>query len=194
MSDALARGGTAPLKDFPVRSGLRARIGWICHALRVAAVVWFGWVVVATLLAWSDKAMILEVHSRWLSIDVAGASNARYAAAFVFVLISLVAVAPVVICLWRLAGTYLAGRVFTIDAAVWLRRTGVAAVAAIATAIVARAIIASILAGQIVLSPQRSLFIVPEDLLHLIFAAFVLALAHIFKAAAEMADDHAQIV
>jgi hypothetical protein len=29
---------------------------------------------------------------------------------------------------------------------------------------------------------------------HLIFATFVLALARIFKAAAEMAEDHAQIV
>jgi hypothetical protein len=42
--------------------------------------------------------------------------------------------------------------------------------------------------------PSWGFFVLPQDLLHLIFAIFVLALAHIFKAAAEMADDHAQIV
>jgi len=37
-------------------------------------------------------------------------------------------------------------------------------------------------------------YLLPQDLLHAIFAVFVFALAHIFKAAAEMAEDQAQIV
>jgi hypothetical protein len=44
------------------------------------------------------------------------------------------------------------------------------------------------------MSPLGFFYILPQDVLHLIFVIFVLALAHIFKAAAEMADDQAQIV
>jgi len=150
--------------------------------------------VVWTLVSWSDKARILESYGFWFSADFAGVSDARYAAAVVAVLFSLAAGVPVVICIWRLAGTYLAGRVFSVDSALWLRRTGIAGVAAIVVSIIARMVVASIIAGYAVLIPPRGSFVLPQDLLHLIFAVFVLALAHIFKAAAEMAEDHAQIV
>jgi hypothetical protein len=122
-------------------------------------------------------------------------SDVRYASALVAALLfTLVAGVPVVICIWRLAGTYLSGRVFSVDAALWLRRTGIAGLAAIVVSILVRALVASIIAGQPVLIPPRGSFVLPQDLLHLIFSIFVLALAHIFKAAAEMAEDHAQIV
>jgi len=194
MSEAVIHAETPPLATLALRADLRARIGWICHALRIAAVLWIGWAVVSTLVSWSDKARILEAYGFWFSADFTGVSDARYAAAVVAVLLSLAAGVPVVICIWRLAGTYLAGRVFTVDAALWLRRAGIAGVAAIVVSVLARAVIASIIAGQPVLIPPRGSFVLPQDLLHLIFAVFVLALAHIFKAAAEMAEDHAQIV
>ena len=190
MSEAVAHLETPPLAS----STLRARIAWICHALRIGAVVWIGWGVVWTLVSWSDKTRTLKSYGFWFSADFTGVSDARYTAAVVVVLLSLSAGVPVVICIWRLAGTYLAGRVFSVDAALWLRRTGIAALAAIVVNIIARVVVANIIAGYPILIPPRGSFVVPQDLLHLIFAVFVLALAHIFKAAAEMADDHAQIV
>jgi len=190
MSEAVAHLETPPLAS----STLRARIAWICHALRIGAVVWIGWGVVWTLVSWSDKTRTLKSYGFWFSADFTGLSDARYAAAVVAVIFSLAATVPVVICIWRLAGTYLAGRVFSVDAALWLRRTGIAALAAIVVNIIARVVVANIIAGYPILIPPRGSFVVPQDLLHLIFAVFVLALAHIFKAAAEMADDHAQIV
>ena len=193
MSDAASRGELSMFTS-PARANLRARIGWICHGIRIAAVAWLGWIVVMTLIFWTNKAAVLENYGRWFSADFSAVSDARYATAFAVVLMSVATTVPVAICIWQLAGTYLAGRVFTIDAAVWLRRTGISGVAAIALSIVARCVVASIIAGQPMLIPPRGSFILPQDLLHLIFALFVLALAHIFKAAAEMADDHAQIV
>jgi Protein of unknown function (DUF2975) len=177
-----------------LRGDLRARIGWICHALRIAAVVWISWGTVWTLVSWSHKAGTLAAYGYWFSADFSGVSDARYAAALVAVFLSLAAGVPVVICIWRLVGTYLAGRVFTVDAALWLRRIGIAGIAAIVISIIARAVAASIIVGQPVSVPPRGSFVLPQDLLHLIFVGFVLALAHIFKAAAEMAEDHAQIV
>jgi DUF2975 family protein len=177
------------------QAGLRARIGWICHALRLAAVVWFGWGTAILLFMWSDRTQVTEGWGRLFSLDLSGISDARYAAAFAVALVDLSVSAVVAVCLWRLASTYLSGRVFTVDAALWLRRSGIAGFAAIAVDIVARLAVASILTGKFVPVPTRGfIYFMPQDVLHLIFAAFVFALAYIFQAAAELADDHAQIV
>src|SRR5262245_6064851 len=190
MSHAMthARSAAAPGRD------LHGRIGWICHGVRIAALVWIAWIVVMVVIAWSDKATILEAYGRLLGIDVTGVSTARYAVAFAIALVDLALVGIIVACIWRLFGTYLAGRVFTIDAALWLRRTGAMIIAAVAFDLVARVVTASLFAERLVLMGARGPLVLPQDLLHLIFALFLLALAHIFKAAAEMADDHAQIV
>ena len=102
---------------------------------------------------------------------------------------------PAVQGLSQSSGTYLAGRVFTRDAALWLRRTGLAGISAVIVSVLVRVVIASILVGRLVpISPRGYYYLLPQDLLHAIFAVFVFALAHIFKAAAEMAEDQAQIV
>lgn len=176
------------------RSDLRRRIGWICHGLRIAAAVWVAWVLVMVMVVWSDKAAMLEATGRFIAADLTGVSTARYALGFALALIDWTAAAAVAFCIWRLFGTYLAGRVFTVDAAVWLRRTGIARITAVLADVLWRLISLSVFTGQLTLTAGRGLFVLPADLLHLIFALFVLALAHIFKAAAEMAEDHAQIV
>lgn len=192
MSDAVHAASFTPAHG---QAGLRARIGWICHALRIAAVVWFAWGSALLLFVWSDRTRITQGWGQLFSLDLSGISDARYAAAFAVALVALAVSAVVAACLWRLASTYLAGRVFTVDAALWLRRTGIAGFTAIAVDIVARLAVASILTGQFAPVPTRGfIYVMPQDVLHLIFAAFVFALAYIFQAAAELADDHAQIV
>ena len=194
MSHALTHDHVSPFAASPAASRLRRRIGWICQAFRIAAVVWIVWIFAMDLLVWGNKATVLQAFSQWLAVDVTGVSTASYAVAFALVLVAGCAGAVVALCLWQLAATYLAGRVFTIDAALWLRRTGLAAVAAVAVTVVIRILVVAIFTGQVILFPPHGFIVLPQDLLNPIFAAFVLALAHIFKAAAEMADDHAQIV
>jgi hypothetical protein len=174
---------------------LRARIGWICHALRIAAVLWIIWLLAFVVYYWSDKAQILKNYELLFSIDLGDVSAARYAAAFAAVTVSLAIGAAVVVCIWRLTGTYLAGHVFTVDAALWLRRTGLVGISAVVVSVLMRIVIASILVGRFMpISPRGYYYLLPQDLLHVIFAVFVFALAHIFKAAAEMAQDQAEIV
>jgi len=173
---------------------LRERIGWICHGLRIAAVAWIAWIIVMVLVTWSNKPAVLEAHGRLLAMDLSGVSDATYAIACAIVAADVAVVVLIVFCIWQLFATYLAGRVFTSDAALWLRHTGSVIIAAIVVDVVFRVLIASIFAGKLVLFGAHGPLVFPQDLLHLIFALFVLALAHIFKAAAEMADDHAQIV
>jgi len=194
MSEATSHGQAPPFNATPLRTGLRARIAWICQALRLAAVIWVVWELVFVVIHWSDKAAVLRNYERVFSTALT-VSTARYAVAFGVVMVSLAVVFVIAFCLWRLAGTYLAGRVFTVDAALWLRRTAIAGLAGIIVSVIARVVVASILTGRWVpMSPLGFFYILPQDVLHLIFVIFVLALAHIFKAAAEMADDQAQIV
>jgi len=196
MSDTALHLADPRLASASYQRDLRARIGWICHALRIAAVLWITWNLAFTIFNWSDKARLLQNYQRLFSVDL-DVSAARYAAAFAAIMVSLAVGAVVVVCIWRLAGTYLAGRVFTLDAALWLRRTGLAGISAVIVSVLMRIVMASILVGQFVpISPSYGyyIYLLPQDLLHAIFAVFVFALAHIFKAAAEMAEDQAQIV
>jgi len=190
MSQAMTHSGSLT----PRPSDLRGRIAWICHGVRIAAVVWIVWIFVMVVTNWTNKAAILEAYARWLAIDTSGVSAARYAVAFGLIVADMAVAAAVVFCIWRLFGTYLGGRVFTIDAALWLRRTGFVIVAAVAVDLLTRLLIASLFLGQFALVAAGRFLVLPQDLLHLIFALFLLALAHIFNAAAEIADDHAQIV
>ena len=194
MSEATGHAQASPFNATPLRTGLRARIAWICQALRLAAVIWVVWEFVFVVIHWSDKAAVLQSYERVFSTALT-VSTARYAVAFGVVMVSMAVVFVIAFCLWRLAVTYLAGRVFTVDAALWLRRTAIAGLAGVIVSVIARVVVASILTGRWVpMSPLGFFYIVPQDVLHLIFVIFVLALAHIFKAAAEMADDQAQIV
>jgi len=195
MTDTALHSDDPSLAFAPGQRDLRHRIGWICHTLRIAAVLWITWNLAFNIFYWSDKAQILENYGRLFSVDLGHVSAARYAAAFAAVMVSLAVGAVVVVCIWRLAGTYLTGRVFTVDAAIWLRRTGLAGICAVIVSVLVRIVIASILVGQLVpISPRGYFYLLPQDLLHAIFAIFVFALAYIFKAAAEMAEDQAQIV
>lgn len=195
MSDTALHRDDPRLAFAPGQRDLRHRIGWICHTLRIAAVLWITWELAFIIFYWSDKAQLLQNYQRLFSADLGDVSAARYAAAFAAVMVSLAAGAVVVFCIWRLAGTYLAGHVFTVDAALWLRRTGLAGISAVIVSVLMRIVIASILVGQFVpISPRGYYYLLPQDLLHAIFAVFVFALAHIFKAAAEMAEDQAEII
>jgi Protein of unknown function (DUF2975) len=191
MSQAMTHGSPSLA---PGGRDLRARIAWICHGVRIAALVWIGWIAVMVLITWSNKTAILEAYGRMLGLDVSGVSSAAYALACALVAADMAMVAVIVFCIWQLFTTYLAGRVFTIDAALWLRRTGIFIIAAVVVDVLFRVLISSLFAGKLVIFGAYGPLVLPQDLLHLIFALFLLALAHIFKTAAEMADDHAQIV
>jgi hypothetical protein len=178
------------------QSDLRFRIGWICHALRVAAVLWIIWILVLSVIYWSDKSQMLRNYGQLFAADLSEVSPTRYRAAVAAVMVSVAAGAAVVVCIWRLASTYRAGSVSTVEAALWLRRTGLAGISAVIVTVLVRIVIASVLVGQFVpIAPRGGYYyLVPQDLLDVIFAIFVFALAYIFKAAAEMAEEQAQIV
>jgi hypothetical protein len=191
----------AALDAIPApQAGLRARIGWMCHLIRIAAVLWAGWTLVNMVRNWysADPGKIIESLNRALNSDLSEISHAQIAGVLAAGIGLWTFEVAIVFCVWRLTATYLLGRIFTVDAALWLRRLGVIGLIAVLASLVWRkaTLFIYMMHGHV---PAVTLLlfgpvVIPSDLLRLVFCLFVLALAHIFKAAAELADDHAGIV
>jgi hypothetical protein len=182
------------------QANLPARIRWLCQLIRIAALLWVGWILVNVARGWyaADPARLMDNLNRGLNAGVSEISKGQIAAFFtgnfgIWLLDTVIAY-----CIWQLTGRYLQGRIFTVDAALWMRRLGVTGLITVLGMVAWRR--ASLLivtmhgnmpAGTVLLSGQ---WVTPPDLMRLLFCLFLVALAHIFKAAAELADDHAGIV
>ncbi|HSV24128.1 MAG TPA: DUF2975 domain-containing protein [Xanthobacteraceae bacterium] len=187
----------------PIRSpqaALRARIGWLCHLIRLGAVGWPAWNLGLLFWQWHwrDLAKITENLGRALNADLHGLSYSQIDLAFVLVLCQVAFQAAVSYCIWRLFGSFLQGRIFTVDAAIWMRRIGITELVAVLVSLVLRRVTVFILTSHAHLPATTVLSfgqpVVPLDLIQVMFCFFVIGLAQIFKTAAEMADDHARIV
>lgn len=180
--------------DAAPGSPLLRKIGWLCHAIRILAAIWVLWAGVLLVQQWADRAHVADLYGRFFHADLGAMSQVQYLGAAGLVFVDWAVAALMVAALWRLFRAYLAGHVFTVDAAVWLRRVGSLGLLATAIDILTRPLVALIFLGHLDTGHWGAFFLAPRDMLHVIFAVFVLSLAHIFKAAAELADDHAQIV
>jgi len=193
MTDATLH-GTADLTDNPQLAILRAKIGWICHAIRVATAVWLTWILVRLIINWWDRASLEQNLFRYLDTDISGLSQFRYTLAFALTLLAWLCAAALGYYLWRLFGGYLEGRIFTVDAALRMRAAAIVGFVATFADVVHRPLYYLTLMGHLPGKVGLAAYIQPNDLLHLLLACFILALATIFKTAAEIADDHSQIV
>jgi len=193
MTDATLH-GTTDLTDNPRLAILRAKIGRICHAIRVATAVWLTWILVRLITNWWDRASLEQNFFRYLDADISGLSQFRYGLAFVLTLLAWLCAAALGYYIWRLFGGYLEGRIFTVDAALRMRAAAIAGFVATFADVVHRPLYYLTLMGHLPGKVGLAAYVQPNDLLHLLLACFILALATIFKTAAEIAEDHSQIV
>jgi hypothetical protein len=182
------------------QANLPARIRWLCQLIRIAALLWVGWILVNVARGWygADPARLMDNLNRGLNAGVSEISKGQIAAFFtgnfgIWLLDTVIAY-----CIWQLTGRYLQGRIFTVDAALWMRRLGVTGLITVLgmvawrrTSLLIFTMHGNMPVGSVLLSGQ---WVTPPDLMRLLFCLFLIALAHIFKAAAELADDHAGIV
>jgi hypothetical protein len=177
-------------------SQLRRQIGWICHVVRWAAVGYALWVLWMVVLFWSDAGLVMRVFQhRTLGMALTEPSLMQRMSGLAVSFANWLLMAAAVYAVWRLMAEYLAGRIFQPAAAVWLRRIGLFGLAALIFDIVARPLTAMIVSAHMP-DGQRftNIFFQPPDLLNAMFLLAFVALAQIFKSAAELADDHARIV
>jgi hypothetical protein len=188
---------SAETADPLSHDALRARIAWLCHLARAAGAAWAVWILIAAVWTWSDPAKIASTVGHYLNTELGVISPLEFIWAFGISVAVWISDAAVAYCIWRLFGTYLDGRIFTADAAAWIQRTGVAGLIAEVASIVGRRIEWLIVTNHSELPLSTRLFtqfVVPVDLLQLLFCLFLLAIGHIFKTAVQIANDHAGIV
>jgi hypothetical protein len=178
----------ALLDPFPARrSVFRRRIVLLSHLIRVLAVLWALWNLVSVV-----RNLVKVSHA---PIIEGAAHHGLLAAAVVLAIACWLPIAGVAYCVWCLFRTYLQGHIFAVSAAIWMRRAGAAGLAGSLLIIAWRRFQILAATGHIHLSMAELPFVVlPGDLLRIVFCLYVIALGHIFKAAAEMAEDHARIV
>ena len=190
--------GTRTMPETPPPAGQPLRIGWLCHLIRAASAAQAAWTLALTAWWWSDAAAIEKAYGTFLKVDVSGASSLQYGIAVTINLCSWALYAAISFCIWRQFGAYLQGRVFTVDAAIWMRRVGTTGCAALIFSLLARHLVVIVLAFHLH-APFGALLSVPRwagtfDALQALFFLAVIGLAQIHYAAAELAEDHAKIV
>jgi hypothetical protein len=176
---------------------LRGKIAWICQGVRFAALGYAVWTLYINVAYWSDATRINDGYGRFLHRDLSGVQPWQQAAAFGVTFVNWLLAALACYGAWRLFSAYLQGDVFSPRSAMWLRRLALFGIAAQLLGIAARPVLSLILTMHFPAGQELRIVNIaasPEDLSTLLLLFGLLALAHIQKTAAEIADDHARIV
>ncbi|MCE1236218.1 MAG: DUF2975 domain-containing protein [Hyphomicrobiales bacterium] len=174
---------------------LQSRIGWLCQSLRFAALAYPTWIFVLLALHWSNADDVTRAYSHWLKATLVEVPAPQRVGGFLIQMIPFALTSAACWNLWRLFSGFLAGRVFTLDAALTLRRLSLFGLAAVAIDLVSRPALSGLMSIHMPPgSRYLAFFFQPHDLLDLMFLGGLLALAQVFKVAAELAEDHAAIV
>lgn len=175
-------------------STLHRRVAPLCLAIRWCAVAWGLWATVTVFTVFASPARVAEKYSHALKVDLGQLPTSSYVIALAIIALDLALAWLVVVFIWRLFGHYLKGDIFSHAAVAEMWRCGWAGVAAVVADIVSRPLIAYVLTWHLGDSQPFHFWASPEDLLHLLVALFIVALAQIFRAGVEIADDSRQIV
>lgn len=176
------------------RIALNAKLRRACHAIRAAAVIWVLWGLGLTLWTWGRRDDLLSRLEKLYGLDASSVTDLGYWSAVALVLASWLPSAALVIFIWRLARIYLDGRVFTVEAAARLRSVALAGFFAAGVVILTRPFTVALISSDLMAKLPLQFWLNPNDLLYFLISGFLLALAVIFKTAAEIADEHARFV
>ncbi len=174
---------------------LRRRIGWLCHLTRWAALAYAAWILVFVLQVWGEDGHAARVYGAWLRADLSGMQGWQRLAGLALSLSIWSLTAITCFSVWRLFTGYLAGSIFTREAAIWLRRIALFGLCAQVADILARPLVSMIVSAHLSAGHRLvGIALNPQDLLTLLFLLGFLALGHVFTAATEIADENAQFV
>lgn len=183
--------------ERPELNLLRREIGWICHIVRIAAILYAAWILYLMVSFWMSADAIKTNYGPLLGLDLSGISGWQQAAAFGVDLMSWLFAAAACISAWQLFTAYLGGSILTATSARWLRRVALYGLTSQVLSIATRPLVSMILSlhlptGQHQHTVQQ--FFQPNDLLTLLLLSGLLALGHIQKTAAKIASEHREFV
>lgn len=174
---------------------LRRQIGWLCHAIRLMAFAYPVWVIWTVVDLWLDKPEVARRYGAWLKADLSGITDTQRLAGFALHAIICIFIVAACWAVWQLASGFLKGRIFTLDAALWLRRAGTYGLIAELCDIVFRPMMSVVVSAHMPQGQRHvGIAVNQNDLAFLMFLTALVALAHIFKKAAEIAEENEGIV
>ena len=142
-----------------------------------------------------DPADVARRYGAFLKVDLSGIEAWQRAAGFSLHAIICVFVVAACWSAWKLFSGYLEGRIFTLDAVLWLRRIGTFGLAAELCDIAFRPLTILAVTGHLPKGQRHiGIAINQNDLAFLMFLLALIALAHIFTKAAEIAQENEEIV
>jgi hypothetical protein len=173
---------------------LRQKVAWVCHAVRAVAVIWALSELALMLWVRLHREELLAKAEAYTGVDPASVSDAGYWSAAAVVVAGWGFIAALAIAVWRLMGGYLQGEIFTVEAAGRLRSVALTGFATATAAIVIKAVSLALMSPAILAKAPLHTWLGPIDLLHFLMCGFLLALAAIFRTAAEIAEEYSQFV
>ena len=183
------------MNDIDRQAALQERIVWPCRAIRAAAIGYAAWSLLRVGAFWADADFVARAFSGWYGGEPALADGLRRAVGFGLSLSVWALVIVGVVAVWRLTGHYLAGRVFSVDASVALKRIGQLGLAAAALDIALRPAIRALMSPGPALDPHfLARWVRPEDLLYAAVFGALWVLAHVLESAASLSDEVEQFV
>lgn len=187
---------TAADSQPPREAELRRRIAFTCRAVRLLTIVCAIWIVGGAAWHWSQSARVAAVAKLQWGIESTQFSSGQLLAGFASdLLLPGAAGLGALYCLWRLFGTFLGGRIIDCEAASWLRRAGLFLLAAAIASVFDNMVQALVLSSHLGVGHRMlSIGLPPVFFLCILIGAVAVALARVFQSAAELAEDHAQIV
>lgn len=174
---------------------LQQRIGWLCQTGRVLAAAYAVWTLWLTVSFWLGPA---GAARRFTMIAGTGPEPLSAGMQITGLALSLVAwllVASACFSAWRLFSSYLEGRIFTPGAAHLMRRAALLGIGAVLFDVAMRPALLLLVTGTLPAYTKASYYYFsPHDLALLLFLVSLFAIAHIFKVAAELAEENAEIL
>ena len=182
------------LSPLVQNQALHRRVAPLCHIIRLFALIWILWATASTLMVFASPERVAAHYGSALKVDLTSLPLSGYAVALVIIMLDLAIAWLIVLFVWRLFGHYLRGDIFSIAAVREMWRAGWTGFAAVVADIIARPLLAYVLTQHSSEHQRYHFWTTPNDLLHLLLALFIVALAHIFRAGVEIADDNRLIV
>jgi len=177
---------SSEIQPNPHVTKLQKKIGWICQTIRWMLIIWLGWIlgIIVTSYFGTDAAVAkLNALDSFKDYPITAQS---YVASLWVHLFSWLCATPIGFAGWQLTKFYLSGDILSEAAALRMKRLGQFALFATIVGMAMRPISAWLLSPGHFYSREAWSFFAPQDLLNLLFGVFILSLAHIYHAAAEI--------
>jgi hypothetical protein len=175
-------------------SHLRSKIGWLCQLIRWLIVFWIVWALYLTLEPLGAAGQSAVNWNRYWELPEGTVTVSKVIANRAVFLLNWALSAWLSYAVWKLMSGYLSGDILSVAAATRLRLVGVSGLVTALFDLVSPPLALSALSLDIIGKVPFLNWFEPRQLLYILIALFIIAIAYIQRTAAEISDEHKQFV